>query len=80
MVDPARKLCVGWTSDREMPFEQVVLQRCGVILVGRVFHQLPDIGVNPLDGGVLDIHWHFTVNDPDVGGWQRCRATAYRGY
>ena len=39
-----------------MPLKQVVFQRRGVVLIGGVLHQLPDVGVYPLDSRVLDVH------------------------
>lgn len=59
VVDPPLELRLRRTSQREVPLEQVAFKRRGVVLVGGVLHELPDIGVYPLDGRILDVHRHL---------------------
>lgn len=59
VVDPSLELRRRRASEREVPLEQVALERRGVVLVGRVLHELPDVGMYPLDGRVLDVHGHL---------------------
>lgn len=59
VVNAPLELGVGRPSHGEVPLEEVALQGCGVILIRRVFHELPNICVYPLDGRVLDIRRHL---------------------
>lgn len=50
-------------SKREVPFEEVALQRRGVVLVRGVLDQFPHICVNTLDGRVFYIHRRHADDD-----------------